>query len=237
MTTTITEDDIPPQAEDIDLADAVEDIEHIVAPRSRSEPTIIRHSGPVINIVRGSTAKPWRTREHVLADRHSLHLVHGDCHDAIDRSNNRPVEIKCVRPIHSDGDRERNGCLFLRRRQHETLMNVPEDIQDDHGLAATGDYLFCVHARLGDLLILLDTGRISAGDLDRLTDPSFYDASGKGEQACVNWSDLSPLLSVSTMHQRLDNAAVRIEAIGEDPDEYHEEIERVRRDVNRADPT
>lgn len=213
-----------------DTAIAIDDIDvhRTVEPRASDEPIVAQHAGPVIDVITGPRQNTWSVCEVVLADRHGIIRVGGTAHDAVDvtRGHIRPVEIKSTIPAH-DG-RHRDGCFILRRTpQHAVLRDVADSIQDIHGFAPSGDYLFALYERLDELVILLDETRLSAADVDRLVDIAWYEREDRPQEASVEWHDI-PGIEHGEMLRRLNVAPTYIRALGGDPDDYRDEISRVR---------
>lgn len=209
----------------------IDDIEvrRVTTQRSGKDPIIVEYGGAVIRIINGPTQNTWSAREIVLCDLYGIHRVGGNLNDAvaIERGGIRPTDIKTSNP-HHDG-RRRDGCMILRGRQHDYLTSVPPEMKRDAGYSDGGDYVFAVYERLDDLVILLDNVRLSARDITRLADPSFY-ARGDKRESSVEWTNI-PGLSFGEMHARLDATPVYLRTLGLDPDRYRDEVERVRQRV------
>lgn len=201
-------------------------VRRVSAPRTNQPPIVVRYGGAVIDVVQGPTENTWGPREMVLCDWYDLHRVAGDRHDAIavERSGLRPADVKSSTPFHSG--RRRHGCQILRKSQHEMLKSVPGATRRNHGFVADGDYVCAVYETVEDLIIILDDTRISARDLDRMVEPSFY-ARGDKQEASVQWTEI-PSLNAEEMHARLDAAPTYLRALGEDPDLYADDLARVR---------
>lgn len=202
-------------------------VQRVSAPRTNQPPIVVRYGGAVADVVQGPQTNTWGPRELLLSDWYDMHRVCGEAHDAvgIERSGIRPSDVKTTTPDHAN--RRRSGCFVLREHQHNVLRNVPERLQARNGFVSDGDYVFAVYENIEDMLIILDDARIAARDLERLCDPSFYPRGDDKYEASVEWHDV-PGLSADEMIARLDAAPTYLRALGEDPDEYRDALDRVR---------
>lgn len=203
-------------------------VTRLVRERSHAGPVVVRYAGPIVDIITGPTDNPWSVNEMVMSDWYDVDRIDGNGHDAVDVDTDiRPVEIKGTSPRLTDDSKHHNGTFILRKSQHQLLIDVPVARRTESGFSSTGDYLVCAYDRIGDHVIILSDTRISARDLDRHTVPHFYKRIENDSEAAVEWTDV-PGIQPGEMLDRIAAADIYLRALGYDPDEYCDDITRVR---------